>query len=61
LPRRGNLSEVFAATGENLDPQLIFKHTHLLTDAGLRGIKTFCSGRDVKVVVDHLYDIAKLL
>ncbi|MOA34678.1 hypothetical protein D3C78_1560660 [compost metagenome] len=35
LPRRCYLGEMFAAAGENLDPQFILKHANLLTDTGL--------------------------
>ncbi|MNN30414.1 hypothetical protein D3C81_1440620 [compost metagenome] len=61
LTGRSDLRQMLTAAGKNLNTQFIFQHTHLLTDAGLRRIKTFCGRRDVKVVVDHLNDITKLL
>ena len=54
-------NEAFAMARENLDTQFFFKFDNGFGDARLRGIQPFSGGGDVKVMIDHLDDIAKLL
>ncbi|EGH15183.1 hypothetical protein Pgy4_19319 [Pseudomonas savastanoi pv. glycinea str. race 4] len=53
--------QVLAATGENLDAQLVFKQTNLLADAWLGGVKALGRRRNVEVVVRHFPNVAQLL
>ncbi len=60
-PCRGDLGQMLAASLENLDPQLIFQHAHLLADPWLRGVEARCRCRHVQSVIGNLNDITQLL
>ena len=57
-PRRGHLGQVLAAALEDLHPQLILQHAHLLADAGLGGIEALGGSGNVETVISHLDNVA---
>jgi hypothetical protein len=55
------MRQVFAATGEHLNAELIFQETNLLADTGLGRVQALGGGRDIQFVVSHFPDVAQLL
>lgn len=58
---RGYVGQMLAASAKNLHTQLVFQHTNLLGNAGLRGIQAFGGRRDIEIVVTYFDDVTQLL